>query len=935
MTKFFTLLLFGFTAICFSQGTGSIVGALTDKDYNNEPLAFANVFINGSTKGTTSDFDGLYAIEDLPVGTYSVVYSFVGYETVTIDDILVETNKATTMNVPMGASAAALDEVFIKSTTRKESEVSLLREQKNATAIKQSIGAEELARKGVSDAAGAIAKISGVSKQEGGGNVYVRGLGDRYQNTTYNGLSLPSNDIERKNIDLSLFSSDIIQNVSVSKAYDAQFYGDFAAGNVNVTSKDYSGKFFMDIQAGSGINTTASGKAFVKSEGTSFFGYYNRYDNNPFAVILSHGLDPVDAYDPIAFNGAITGGTSFEFKNNSRLSLFFTGSFSNNFEYREGEATEFSTVEKKSFPKAEEYEYGTNTTGMVNLVYKINNDHKVSFNSLFVNDATDEVGYFGIGGGGRNRDAILDTDKGFYQMNVQFTQDMIFVNQLTGSHRVDDKFKVDWGAGYNKVFARQPDRKRITLERYDLALDEDPNTNPSFFNNINFDNQRYFQNIEDEELNSRINLEYTASEKLKFNFGYNGRTKERYFDNIRYGYEIIEPNTPVTDVNNFNDVFTVENLGVVYNTFVFNPIWPEGGIDNTNYPGLSENTYIGNLDVHAAYVNAEIALGDKLLIVPGFRAESVTQSIKYDVINLTETDPGFRDSYENFFLPSLNVRYALNEEQNLRFSASNTVSIPEFKEVAPFVYEDVSNRVGGNPDLLSDPSFSKIYNIDLKYEWFYGKSELLSLAAFGKQINDPINRVIANDATGTQRYFRSGDKAEVLGVEFEVKKNIMVDEYSQPVLAVGFNATYTYTKQDLKSSEGIYSTTFEDGRTEELQGAAPVIVNADISYSPTFGNYKPTLNAVFSYFSDRIDAIGSGQLGNIVEKGVPTLNFVFKNDIGDNFEVNATAFNLLNPNIQYVRETDNGDIFVTSPNGKGIASYRRGINLSLQLKYKF
>jgi len=935
MKKYFTLLVFSFTAICFSQGTGSIVGALTDKDYNNEPLPFANIFISGSTKGTTSDFDGLYKLEDLATGTYSVAYSFVGYETVTIDSILVETNKVTTVNVPMGASAAALDEVFIKTTTRKESEVSLLKEQKNATTIKQSIGAEELARKGVSDAAGAIAKISGVSKQEGGGNVYVRGLGDRYQNTTYNGLSLPSNDIERKNIDLSLFSSDIIQNVAVSKAYDAQFFGDFAAGNVNITSKDYSGKFFLDVQVGSGINTIASTKSFVKSEGTSFFGYYNRYDNNPFAVILSHGLDPVDAYEPIAINGSIAGGTSFRFKNNSRLSVFFTGSFNNNFEYREGEATEFSTVEKKSFPKAEEYEYSTNTTGMANIVYKINNDHKVSFNSLFVNDATDEVGYFGIGGGGRNRDAILDTDKGFYQMNVQFTQDMIFVNQLMGSHRVDDKFKVDWGVGYNKVFARQPDRKRITLERYDLALDGDPNTNPSFFNNINFDNQRYFQNIEDEELNSRINLEYTASEKLKFNFGYNGRTKERYFDNIRYGYEIIEPNTPATDANNFNDVFTVENLGVVYNTFVFNPIWPEGGIDNTNYPGLSENTYTGNLDIHAAYVNAEIALGDKFLIVPGFRAESVAQSITYDVINLTETDPGFRNSYESFFLPNLNVRYAINEEQNLRFSASKTVSIPEFKEVAPFVYEDVSNRVGGNQDLLSDPSFSKIYNIDLKYEWFYGKSELLSLAAFGKQINDPINRVIANDATGTQRYFRSGDKAEVLGVEFELKKNIKVDEYDQPVLAVGFNATYTYTKQDLKSSEGIFTTTFEEGRTEELQGAAPVIVNADISYSPTFGNYKPTLNAVFSYFSDRIDAIGSGQLGNIVEKGVPTLNFVFKNNIGDNFEVNATAFNLLNPNIQYIRETDSGDVFVTSPNGKGIASYKRGINLSLQLKYKF
>ncbi|HAT63297.1 MAG TPA: hypothetical protein DCS66_01680 [Flavobacteriaceae bacterium] len=592
-------------------------------------------------------------------------------------------------------------------------------------------------------------------------------------------------------------------------------------------------------------------------------------------------------------------------------------------------------MEKKSFPKAQEYEYGTNTTGMMNLVYKINSDHKVSFNSLFVNDATDEVGYFGIDGGGRNRDAILDTDKGFYQMNVQFEQDMIFVNQLIGSHSIDEKFKVDWGVGYNKVFARQPDRKRITLERYDLALDADEATNPSFFNNINFDNQRYFQNIEDEELNSRINLEYTASEKLKFNFGYNGRTKERYFDNIRYGYEIIEPNTPALDVNNFNNVFTLENLGIVYNTFVFNPIYPEGGIDNTNYPGLNENTYTGNLDVHAAYINTEIALGDKFLIVPGFRAESLTQSIKYDVINLTETDPGFRKSYENFYLPSLNLRYALNDEQNLRFSASQTVSIPEFKEVAPFVYEDVSNRVGGNQDLLSDPSFSKIYNVDLKYEWFFGRSELLSIAAFGKQINDPINRVIANDATGTQRYFRTGDKAEVVGAELEVRKNILVDENQEAQLSAGFNATYTYTKQDLKSSEGVFTTTFEEGRTEELQGAAPIIVNADINYSPTFGNYKPTLNAVFSYFSDRIDAIGSGQLGNIIEKGVPTLNLVFKNKIGDNLEVNASAFNLLDPSIEYIRETATGDIFVTSPNGKGIASYKKGINLSLQLKYKF
>ena len=147
----------------------------------------------------------------------------------------------------MAASAASLDEVVITTTTKRESETALLLEQKKAVEMKQSIGAEELSRKGVGDAAGAVAKISGISKQEGSSNVYVRGLGDRYLNTTMNGLSLPSNDVNKKNIDLDLFSTDVIENVSVSKAYSSKFYGDFSAGNVDITSKDYTGNGFFDF----------------------------------------------------------------------------------------------------------------------------------------------------------------------------------------------------------------------------------------------------------------------------------------------------------------------------------------------------------------------------------------------------------------------------------------------------------------------------------------------------------------------------------------------------------------------------------------------------------------------------------------------------------------------------------------------------------------
>ena len=144
------------------------------------------------------------------------------------------------------------------------------------------------------------------------------------------------------------------------------------------------------------------------------------------------------------------------------------------------------------------------------------------------------------------------------------------------------------------------------------------------------------------------------------------------------------------------------------------------------------------------------------------------------------------------------------------------------------------------------------------------------------------------------------------------------------------------TKQDLyENIDGTFDLAFNKSE-DELQGASPLILNADISYSPTFNNYKPVANVVFSYFSDRIDALGSGDLGNIIEKSVPTLDFVWKNTIKDNFEVNLSAKNLLNPSIQYVRQDQNqGDILVTSANGKGVTDYKRGINLGLQLKYKF
>ncbi len=951
MRKIVTLFALFFVGMLLAQETGSVTGTLLDKETNDQPLPFANVLVKGTTQGTTTDFDGLYTIENLEPGTYIIEFSFVGYETLD-KEVTVVAGETVTVNASIGASAAALDEVIVKGTSvKKESVQALLLEQQNAVVQKQSIGAQELSNKAVSNAAAAVTKISGISKQEGGGNVYVRGLGDRYLNTTFNGLSLPANNVDKKNIDLSLFSSDVIQNIGVSKTYAANFYGDFAAGNVDIKAKEHSGDAFIDADLGNNINTASIGKNFIKSEGTGLFGFYNRYRNNPFAVILSHGVDPVSSEGPVGLSGSITGGKSWEIGEESKLSVFATASFGSNYEYKRGQAANVTAAENQIFRDSEIFEYNRTTTAMANIAYRINADHKIKFTSLFINDATDEVGRFGIDGNGFNRNTIADIDDfGFFTQNVQFEQDMIFVNQLSGTSKINDKTKLDYGIGFNNVLARQPDRKRIALEQFDLALDNNPNTNPILFRNVDFDNQRYFQNIEDEEWNGRINLAYQSSENLSFNFGYNGRIKKREFDNQRFGLSIIEPRTEVTDVNNLNDIFNIDNLGVVFNTVVINPLDPTNGLGDTNLPGLPENKYTGELDIHAAYANAIYKIGEKWTLVPGLRVESFKQSIEYDVINLAFNNPGSNEARETFFLPSLNVKYALNDDQNIRFSASRTVSNPEFKEVAPFVYENVTDRIGGNPDLLNDPAFSSIINLDLKYEWFFERGQVFSIAAFAKQINDPVNLVSANDATGTQRFFRTGDKAEVFGIELEARKALLLDTEEESLLSAGLNVTYTATKQDLKTVSGTFNTNFNRD-SDELQGASPFLVNADVSYTPTFGKYKPVANLVFSYFSDRIDALGAGQLGNIVEKGVPTLDFVWKNKVRDNFEINLSIKNLLNPTIERVREnaTISEDVLTTfnipftrDENNEinpidefALSSYKRGMNIGLQFKYTF
>jgi hypothetical protein len=195
---------------------------------------------------------------------------------------------------------------------------------------------------------------------------------------------------------------------------------------------------------------------------------------------------------------------------------------------------------------------------------------------------------------------------------------------------------------------------------------------------------------------------------------------------------------------------------------------------------------------------------------------------------------------------------------------------------------------------------------------------------------------VAFDATGTQRFFRTGERAQVFGAEIDFRKNLILNEDDDPKLSFGITATIMHTEQDLYDNiVGTFNVSFSEDE-EQLQGASPFVGNADITYAPTISeNFKPSATLSSSYFSDRIDALGSGTLGNVIEKGIPSLDFVLRNKIGEKFQANFAVKNILNPRVRYIRESADGDILVTSANGKDVTNYRKGLNIGIQLKYEF
>jgi TonB-dependent receptor len=946
MRKFLLTALFSVMSLAaVGQTKGSIVGLLTDKEFNNEPLAFANVIIKGQNTGTTSDFDGLYALEDLPVGTYTIIYSFVGYETEEIDNITVEQDKVTTVNVPMGASAATLEEVVITTTVRKESEVALLLQQKNAVTQKTAIGAQELSRKGVGDAATAVSKVTGISKQEGSGTVFVRGLGDRYNVTTFNGLPLPSDDPARKNINLGIFNTNIVENIGIDKTFNPNQYADFAGANINIDSKNSMSDGIISVSVNSGINTlTQSQDEFFRTDGPDNYGFYDI--NYPAFPLNNYNFetswDRRSAEAPANLGLTLQGGDSFQLGDDTKLTVFGIGAHSNQFQYREGVSR--GGVEVSGIPNADfdyvNYQYSTNTTLMGDVGIKHKNLN-LNYSGLLLNTSNEQqLENYGV----IDKDDDASQGGGFIQRGV-FTRTNLIINQLHADFEINERIDIRASGSYSFLQSAEPNRRQVTLVPQDL---DEPDGPKSFeFVSAASSNHRFYAALYEEEIASAfetsIKLFKNTEDEFdgKLDLGFSSRNKEVDFSATQFNFRILRGAGIVQPiVENIYDVdayFNQDNL----NAGLFRMETFRGSADVIN--ALDPQTYGGTQSILAGYANFTYALNPQFTMVVGLRGEQINQDIAWS----TSLDPdGDSNSLDLFqLLPALSMKYSLSDDQNLKFAASKTYTLPQYKERAPFLFQEVNQDYFGNPFLTASTN----YNFDAKWELFPSDSELLSVAVFGKLIQNPINTVTIQSAANDISWANTGDQATAVGLELESRKVLMsreleyADFTNKQKLTAGVNLAYMKTKQTLSGDKVFQESGLSFDPTYSstgITGASDLVANADISFYKDFKEHRNILLTLAgNYFSDRIFALGNFGKGNIVEKGVPTLDFVARAQFTKQLSVGISAKNLLNPSIERFQEAVDGDVNPIrdriQETATTVLSFKRGYDLKISLNYIF
>lgn len=885
---------------------GFIRGTVYDAGMG-ESLPGVTIVVAGTATGTITDLDGKFNLS-LPVGTYTLNISFISYETLVIEDIAVAEGEPTLLGeIMMKEASIELEQVVVTAKAVRSTEAALLTMKKKSVNVLDGISATSFRKIGDSDAASSMKRISGVSV-EGGKYVYVRGLGDRYTKTIMNGVEIPGLDPDRNTIQMDIFPTNVIDNIIVHKSFSAEIPADFTGGIIDIYTKDFPEEKTGSISISGGFNPSMHFNSnFVTYEGgnTDFLGF----DDGTRAIPAENYIpfyvdarsDPNDAnrYREILenFNPNMAAfrqnslmdfgiGTSFGnqiAKGDNTIGYNVALSYKNETKYYEDAEFGRYALSDPDIYEMERREYrigdfGENNvliSGLAGLAYKTKKS-KYSLTLMHLQNGESKAGIFDYSGSdqGSNFDA--------FQHNLEYSQRSLTNALLQGKHNLhDSKWEIEWKLSPTLARITDPDIRQTRYEKDDDG-GFDIGTEVGF-------PERIWRELTEYNVSGKLNFTYKYTflgDDAKLNFGSAYTYKNRDFVIESFAMNI--RNIPLT--GDPNELFWEENL------------WPYNGDENrgttyearhmsSKYIKDNPNQYNATINNAAGYISTELSPLQHFKAVVGVRLENYSQWYT------GQNQAGDKMNNEKVlndldFFPTANLIYNLSDIQNLRISYSKTIARPSFKELSfAEIYDPISDKtfVGG---LYSDENAydsivywdgnlrsTYIHNLDLRWELFGKKGQMVTVSTFYKKFIDPIEIVQYFTQTGAFQPRNVGD-AEVYGVEFETRKDL--DFISSAFKNLRLNVNVTLNNSQIKISETEYQSRLDNARDGETVSEyrqmallAPYIINGGFAYNGGESGFSKGFEAGIYYNvqGQTLEYVGIADRPDIYTKPFHSLNF--------------------------------------------------------------
>lgn len=952
-----------FVSVAMIAQTG-IRGILTNTA--GEPVGFAFVsLLKGEEQvyGNYTGMDGSFEILIEP-GAYLLVFDSpeFGKEEV---EVTVNSGAMTEFSYQYKEEGEQLDVVDIVVEKREVGVAEQVEEVKESVEQKVVLGEKEIAKKGESNVAGATKKMTGISVV-GSKFVFVRGMGDRYNNATLNGLPVPSPDPDRKVIPLSIFPSGIVKSLSVSKTYLPWYYGDYAGGMIDIRTKDYPTEHILKLNYSTSFNTISSFQDFLTYEGGAYdyFGfddggrkfpsslrkddptldgfeigdlYESSRDGTPGETPFEGNWDVKKITAPVNMGYGLTYGN--QIKKSTGINKYNTfgylvnANYSNTYQYQPGKFALINAQDVRRLDyEFDSYNYNTQTSVLTNIHYDMAKKHFFDYTLLYTNISSDQTRQTS----GFHFDYPVD---GVASTRFTYRQNQLMVNQIRGSHLLldDNRLKIDWAGSYSTTNNTEPNRRQLVY-----WYDNTPEGRSYQFNSLDqIENHRFFNELFENEIAGLASAKYKALYGLgkmdtisglrdtvpilTLDFGVQTKVKNREFKYWMMTYDISDVDETLgTGIDPMNPTQYIpgSDYGITY---------------DVSNAALGDRQHTAEMTVNSTYLNAiyEI-IPEKFSVVAGARLEQSSQVIYYKLQTASIFAPKDESRIDTVsLLPSISFRYNLGEKNVFRIAASQTISRPGFREMAPFEYTEFFAGVKnvGNPNLINGTN----YNFDVKYEFYPSAAETFNLTGFYKQLIDPIEKTMLATGSGQLQSFQNTEGATVAGFELELNKNLAflskkpLPENPMRHFSVSANAAYIYSQVtiDTTGDASVIATNLK----RPLQGASPYLANADVSYEKGFGldslgnyKYRTTITLSYNVFGRRLYAAGVLGIGDSYEIPVNTMNLVAQLSKGD-WDFKLKIANLLNPRFAIVQESPiTGEDLVTN-------EYRIGQTFSFSVGY--